>query len=80
MRTHYDADDGLLMDWQSPSLSQELYYSTAAAGPPSEIRSDRQLRAGPHGDGGAMTHRNGTPFLQADNSLPANPYLPQGLE
>ena len=27
-----------------------------------------------------MTHRDGTPFVQADNSLPPNPSLPQGLK
>jgi hypothetical protein len=27
----------------------------------------------------ALTHRNGSPFIQADNTLPGNPFLPQGL-
>jgi hypothetical protein len=28
----------------------------------------------------ALTHSNGQPFVQIDNTLPSNPYLPQGLD
>lgn len=79
IRDNYDADDGLLMDWQSPSLSQELYYSNCACKTTREIGSDQQLQAAHTAMAAAMTHRDGRPFLQADNSLAANPYLPQGF-
>jgi hypothetical protein len=76
---HYNPDNGLLMDWQSASLSQELYYSTCGCTHTAEIKSNKQLQA-LHADmASALTHRNGAPFLQVDNTLPANPYLPQGL-
>jgi hypothetical protein len=79
-RKHYNADEGLLLDWQSPSLSQELYYSTCGCRTTKEVRSDKKLRA-LHGQMSAeLTHRNGSPFIQVNNSLPPNPYLPQGLD
>jgi hypothetical protein len=78
-RRHFDADQGLLMDWQSPSLAQELYYSTCHCTSTSEIRSNAALRAAHAAMSAAMTHRDGTPFIQADNTLPGNPFLPQGL-
>jgi hypothetical protein len=79
VRRHFNADDGLLMDWQSPSLSQELYYSTCACQSTTEIRSNAALQAAHTAMSAALSHRNGTPFLQIDNSLPPNPFLPQGL-
>jgi hypothetical protein len=79
VRRHYNRDEGLLMDWQSPSLAQELYYSTCGCRTTGEIRSDAALRSA-HGQmSAALTHRDGSPFVQADNTLPGNPYLPQGL-
>ena len=77
---HYNADDGLLMDWQSPSLAQELYASTCGCRTTNEIRSDVALRAAHAAMSAALTHRNGAPFIQVDNSLPPNPFLPQGLD
>jgi hypothetical protein len=80
VRANYNADDGLLMDWQSPSLSQELYYSTCGCSSTVELPTDKMLRAAHNEMAAAMTHRDGTPFVQADNSLPPNPSLPQGLK
>jgi hypothetical protein len=80
VRRHYNRDDGLLMDWQTPGLSQQLFYSTCGCSRTSEVRSDAALRANHGAMSAALTHRNGAPFLQADNSLPANPFLPQGLD
>jgi hypothetical protein len=80
VRRHYNSDDGLLMDWQSPSLPQELYYSTCGCTWTSEIRSNAALRRAHDKMSAALTHRNGSRFIQADNSLPPNPYLPQGLD
>jgi hypothetical protein len=79
VRRHFNAAAGLLMDWQSPSLTQELYYSTCHCTSTSEIRSNAALRAAHAAMSAAMTHRNGTPFIQADNTLPPNPFMPQGL-
>jgi hypothetical protein len=79
VRRHYNADDGLLMDWQSPSLSQELYYSTCGCSRTSEIRTNAALRAAHQAMSAALTHRDGARFIQADNTLPTNPSLPQGL-
>jgi hypothetical protein len=80
VRRYYNRDDGLLMDWQSPSLSQELYYSTCGCRTTAEIRSDAALRAAHTQMSAALTHRNGSLFIQADNTLPGNPFLPQGLK
>ena len=80
VRANYGSSDGLLMDWQSPSLAQELYYSTCGCSRTSEISSDAALRASHEQMATALTHRNGAPFIQADNTLPPNPYLPQGMD
>jgi hypothetical protein len=79
-RRYYNSDDGLLLDWQSPSLSQELYYSNCRCTSTSEIRSDAALRRAHEQMSAELTHRGGAPFIQADNTLPPNPYLPQGLD
>jgi hypothetical protein len=79
VQQRYDSDDGLLMDWQSPSLPQELYYSTCSCASTREIRSNAALRGEHTAMSAALTHRNGAPFMQVDNSLSPNPYLPQGL-
>lgn len=79
VRAHYDSADGLLMDWQVPSLTQELYYSNCGCSTTREIPSNAMLRTAHQQMAAALTHRNGKLFIQADNSLPANPYLPQGL-
>jgi hypothetical protein len=80
VRAHYNSDDGFLMDWQAPGLSQQLFYSTCACSSTSEVRSDAALRHGHDEMSAALTHKHGGPFLKAQNSLPPNPYLPQGLD
>jgi hypothetical protein len=79
VRRNFNSDDGLLMDWQSASLAQELYYSTCSCGSTTEIRSNAALQAAHTAMSASLTHRNGAPFLQIDNSLPPNPFLPQGF-
>lgn len=79
VRQHYNADDGLLMDWQSPALSEELYYSTCGCTSTQEIHTNRQLQKAHTEMSAALTHSNGTRFAQVDNSISPNPYLPQGL-
>jgi hypothetical protein len=79
VRRHYNSDDGLMMDWQSPSLAQELYYSTCGCRTTAEIHSDSALRGAHAQMSAALTHRNGSSFMQTNNTLPSNPFLPQGL-
>jgi hypothetical protein len=79
VRAYYNSDDGLLMDWQSPSLAQELYYSTCGCASTREIPSNAMLQHAHQEMAAALTHRNGASFMQADSSLPMNPYNPQGL-
>src|ERR1700733_10504807 len=69
-----------MMDDQPASLSQALYYSSCGCSSTAEESSDAALRAGHEGMSAAMTHLGGPPFTQIDNSLSANPYLPQGLD
>ncbi len=78
-RRYYNGDDGLLLDWQSPSLTQELYYSSCHCQTTNEIRSNAALQAAHQAMSAELTHRDGAPFMQIDNTLPPNPYLPQGL-
>ena len=76
VRTYYDADNGLMMDDQGPSLSQQLYYATCGCQATAEVGSDSALRAAHDAMSAAMTHSGGQPFVQIDNSLTDNPYLP----
>jgi hypothetical protein len=76
---YYNRDDGLLLDWQSPNLAQLLYYSSCHCRVTNEIRSSATLRAGHQQMSAALTHRHGAPFVQIDNTLAPNQFLPQGL-
>jgi hypothetical protein len=80
VRSHYNADDGLLMDWQSPSLAQELYYADCGCSSTSEIHSNAALRIAHEQMSASLTHVSGAPFVQVNNTLPPNPFLPQGLD
>ncbi len=80
VRSHYDATDGLMMDDQSSGLGSQLYYSTCGCQTTAEASSSAALRAAHESMSAAMTHSSGQPFVQIDNTLPANPYLPQGLD
>jgi hypothetical protein len=79
VRAHYNHDDGLMMDEQSPSLGMELYYANCGCATTAEIRSNRTLQIGHGLMSAALTHTTGSHFVQADNSLPPNPFIPQGL-
>jgi hypothetical protein len=78
-RSHYNADDGLMMDDQAASLSSALYWSSCGCSSTAEAGSDAALLAAHEQMSAAMTHSNGQPFVQVDNTLPVNPYLPQGF-
>jgi hypothetical protein len=80
VRRYFNSDDALLMDWQSASLAEELYYSTCGCSRTSELHSDAALQASHEAMSAALTHSNGAPFIQADNSLSPNPFLPQGFD
>ena len=80
VRSNYNNTDGLMMDDQSPGLSMQLYSSTCHCSATSEASSSSTLRSAHEAMSAAMTHSGGQPFTQIDNSLPPNPYLPQGLD
>jgi hypothetical protein len=80
VRTNYNADNGLMMDDQSSGLSTQLYYSPCHCNSSNELGSNAALRAAHERMSAAMTHTSGEPFVQVDNTLPPNPYLPQGLD
>lgn len=79
VRSHFNSDDGLFMDDQAPGLVEELFYASCGCSTTSEIRSNQQLQAAHSLMSAALTHRNGAPFLQVDNSLAPNPFLPEGF-
>jgi hypothetical protein len=79
VRTNYNADDGLMMDDQSASLSSQLYDSPCGCASSHEVRSDAALQSAHGAMSAAMKHSSGQRFTQIDNTLPPNPYLPQGL-
>jgi hypothetical protein len=80
VRSHYGPDDGLMMDDQSSSLTTQLWYTTCGCRTTNELGSDGGLRASHEAMSAAMTHSGGQPYIQFDNTLPANPYLPQGFD
>lgn len=79
VRAHYGADDGLMMDDQSASLSAQLYYATCGCGSSEEVSSTPALQTAHESMSAAMTRSDGLPYLQIDNGLPPNPYLSQGF-
>ena len=78
-RSNYDQSDGLMMDDQSPGLSSQLYYSTCGCKSTNEASSNAALQSAHQSMSRALTHSDGQQFTQIDNTLPVNPYLPQGL-
>jgi hypothetical protein len=76
VRSYDDADDGLMMDDQGSSLSQELYSSSCGCGSTDELSSSSALLAAHEQMSAALTHSSGQPFVQIDNALSDNPYLP----
>jgi hypothetical protein len=76
-RQHYDGYDGLMMDDSPASLHLALYDSGFETS--NELTSDAQVDAMNTQVAGAMTHQNGSPFLQVDNGITPNQYLPPGF-
>jgi hypothetical protein len=79
VRSNYNSDDGLMMDDQSAGLSTQLYYSPCGCATSNEVGSNAALQAAHGAMSASMTHPSGQSFTQVDNTLPPNPYLPQGL-
>jgi hypothetical protein len=79
VRSNYNDADGLMMDDQASSLPQALYYATCHCSSSDEIGTASSLRAAHGAMSSAMTHGDGQPFVQIDNALSANPYLPSGM-
>ena len=73
VQAHYNSYPALMMDDTSASLSGEVYGSGYSSS--EEITSDAALQAAHEQMAGALTHTDGTPFMQIDNTLSANPNL-----
>lgn len=71
VRANHDSYDALMTDDTAASLKAQF-----GAVPTDEIRTDDALRAAHEQLARALTHTDGTPFLQIDNGITANPYLP----
>jgi hypothetical protein len=79
VRRNYNSDDGLMLDGQAPALSEELYNASCGCQRTREIATNAALQAAHRKFSEALTHRNGAPFIQIDNALAPNPFLPQGI-
>ncbi len=73
VHSNYNAYDALMMDDSSGSLSNELWGSGFSTS--DELTSDTALQASHEQMAAAITHTNGTPFMQIDNALSANDNL-----
>ena len=73
VQKNYDAYPALMMDDTTGSLSDGLWGSGFMSS--QEISSASQLEAAHDDMAAAMTHTDGTPFLQIDNGLSANDNL-----
>lgn len=74
VRRRYSRYRILMMDHSSASVRDELYYTGLRTS--EEIRSDRVLQASHEKMAAALTRADGSPFLQFDNALNVNPWLP----
>lgn len=80
-RANYDGVDGLMMDDQSAGMSAQLWSSNCSGcTSDNELHSDSALIAAHGAVSTAMTHTSGQRFVQIDNALAPNPYLPQGFD
>jgi hypothetical protein len=77
VQTNYNSFDGLMMDDTSSTPAQEFYGTSATSS--AELNSTASVTAEHSDVAAAMTHTDGSPFLQIDNGLSVNPYLPTTL-
>ena len=73
VRTNFDAYDGLMMDDTGGSLNAQLYGTGFTSS--QELTSDSALLAAHEQMAAALTHTDGSPFLQVDNGISVNPNL-----
>ncbi len=73
VHNNYNSYDGLMMDDSTSSLSDELYETQSSTS--AEIGTDAALQASHEDMAAAITHTNGTPFMQIDNALTPNDNL-----
>jgi len=73
VQSHYNGYGALMMDDSSSSLSGETYASGYSSS--QELTSDAAMQSAHEDMAAAMTHTDGSSFLQIDNALNPNPYL-----
>jgi hypothetical protein len=74
VNTNFNSYDGLMMDDSGASLSDELWGSGFSSS--QELATDNALQSAHEQMASALTHSDGSPFLQVDNALNVNPNLP----
>jgi hypothetical protein len=74
VRANFDSYDGLMMDDSASSVSDELWGTGFASS--QEINANSALQAAHEQMAAAVTRTDGSPFVQVDNGLNVNPYLP----
>jgi hypothetical protein len=76
---HYDSYDALMMDDIGSTVSQQLYGSGYSSS--SEINTNSGMLSAHEKMASAVTHTDGSPFLQIDNGISPNPNVapPFGL-
>jgi len=72
--TNYDSYDGLMTDDTDASLNDQFYGTGFTSS--EEVTSNSALLAAHEQMAAALTHSDGSPFLQVDNGLNVNPNLP----
>jgi hypothetical protein len=77
VRRYFRRYPALMMDDTSGSLAAEVYYSGFRGS--EELRTNRAVRESHTQLALALTHRDGTPYMQIDNGLDPNPYVATSL-
>lgn len=74
VQANFNDYPALMMDDVAPSLQAQLYHSGYTSS--QELQTNGALQAAHEAMAAALTHTDGSPYLQIDNSLTINPYLP----
>jgi hypothetical protein len=72
VHSNYNSFDGLMMDDTSASQSEQFYGSGSSSS--EELTSDSAIVSEHEQMAAAMTHGDGSPFMQVDNGLSVNPW------
>jgi hypothetical protein len=78
VQTNLNSYDGLMMDDSNASLLSGLWGSGSSTS--QEIKTNAALQTGHEEMANALTHTDGSKFLQVDNGLNVNPYLPTSFQ